>query len=265
MNPLLPAALAGAGVAVAIGLPLPARRAVLAPGRRRITLPAGALPYLVGVVLLLQLGPVGALVGAVLAFVGQRAWEQRKVVAARTAERTSAAEAMAVLAAELRAGRVPSDAFSAAAEVALGPTARALGAAAAATRFGAGPEEGLLRHADACAVPEMVRGLAACWLVCAGTGSSLATAVDRLEEGLRHAARQRELIDTEVAQARATAVLMACLPLFGLGLAFVVGVNPLQILFHTPVGVCALVLGVALDLFGVWWTRKLVASAVGDS
>lgn len=266
MSPVLPAVLAAAGIAVAVGMPLPARRAVLAPSHRSTPRLAGrAVAVAVAAVLLVGLGAVAGALGGALTLVAQRAFRARALARARTAERAAATESLAVLAAELRAGRVPADALAAAADVAVGPTQRALSAAAAATRFGAGPDEGLLRSADACAAADMMRGLAACWQVCAGTGSSLATAVDRLEEGLRGASRQRDLVETEVAQARASALVLACFPAGGLLLAFGLGADPLHVLLHTPVGAACLVAGVTLDVIGFWWARRLVARAADDA
>jgi tight adherence protein B len=180
-------------------------------------------------------------------------------------ERAGAAEALSALAAELRAGRVPAEAFDAAAEAAVGATASAFSSAAAAVRWGGGPEESLKRHASSSAVPEMLVSLAACWQVCSGTGSSLATGVDRLDEALRQAARQRELVEAEVAQARASAGAMACLPLVGILLGYGMGGDPLHVLLHTPPGLVCLALGLGLDLLGLWWTRRLVSSAIGTS
>jgi tight adherence protein B len=183
----------------------------------------------------------------------------------RRAESTAAAEAMAVLAAELRAGRPAGVALSSAAAVAVGPTSTALAEAGSAAGLGAAPAEVLLAHAEATAVPELLRGLAVCWQVCAGSGSSLASAVDRLEDGLRAEQECRDEVHAELAGPRSTAVMLAVLPAFGLLLGTGLGANPLHVLLHTPLGGGCLVVGVALELLGVWWTGRIVRAATGPA
>jgi tight adherence protein B len=188
--------------------------------------------------------------------------QARVVAAGRHTERTRALEALAVLAADLRVGRGPADALAAAADVAVGGTSRALLAAASAARLG-GDVPGALT-AEPSAVSDVLRGLAACWTVCLVAGSGLASGVDRLTEGLRAAEAQRRAVDAELAGPRATALLLAALPLAGIGLAGALGADPLRVLLHTPAGVSCLIAGIALDAAGWLWTRRLVAGASGS-
>jgi len=112
-------------------------------------------------------------------------------------------------------------------------------------------------------VPEVLRALAACWTVCAGSGSGLAVAVERLEEGLRAEQAQRRAVDGELAGPRATAGLLAVLPAGGVLLAVGLGADPLSVLFTTPLGLTCLAVGLGLDALGLWWTGRLVAGAGG--
>jgi len=116
---------------------------------------------------------------------------------------------------------------------------------------------------SATAVPEVLRALAACWTVCAGSGSGLAAAVERLEQGLRAEQTQRLAVQAELAGPRATAGMLAVLPVAGLVLAAGLGADPLQVLLHTPLGQTCLVLGLALDTLGLLWTARLAARAGG--
>lgn len=264
MNGLVPAVLVGAGTAVLVGLPLPRRDAVLGEGRRRdVRPPSWALPVAVLVVLVLPVGVVGAGVAAGLSALGQQAWAARRRARARADERAGAAEAMVVLASELRAGRSPEDALRRASEVACGPVAAALAGGVTAGAYGGSVPDALLRYADDSAVPEMLRALAACWRVCQGMGTSLATAVDQLEEGLRADRRTREDVAAELAAPRTSAFMLAALPLVGLLLGTTMGADPLHVLLRTPVGNGCLVAGVALDLLGLWWTGRIVRKAEG--
>lgn len=196
------------------------------------------------------------------AVAGLRVRRTRAQATARRDERARAVEACSALAGELRAGRSPADALDAAAELGTGPFAVALRTAAGAVRLGGDPAPSLRATPD-CAVPEVLRALAACWTVCAGSGGGLATAVERLEEGLRAEQAQRRAVDAELAGPRATAGLLAVLPAGGLLLAAGLGADPLSVLLTTPFGLLCLTVGLGLDALGVWWTGRLVASAGG--
>jgi tight adherence protein B len=172
---------------------------------------------------------------------------------------------MAVLASELRAGRSPSVALMSAATVASGPAARALAEAGGSTSMGAGAAEALTRRAQESAVPELLTGLAVCWQVCQGAGSSLAVAVDRLEEALRADQVCREEVEAELEGPRSTALLLAGLPLFGLALGSGLGGDPLHVLLRTPIGWACLVAGVGLELAGLFWTGRIVRAAGGSA
>jgi tight adherence protein B len=179
-------------------------------------------------------------------------------------ERARAVEACAVLASELRAGRAPHVALLAAAEVASGPTGELLRAGAASAAVGGDVAQVLVR-AQGCGAPELLRGLGACWAVCAGTGSGLAAAVERLEEAQRDAQARRRAVRAELAGPRATARLLSGLPLLGIALASALGASPLHVLVHTTVGRVCLLLGTALDALGVLWTRRMARRAEGSA
>ena len=263
MTVLLPALFTAAAVVSLVGVPAPPR---LARAARRRDAPRGARPAVVvtvEIVLAMSVGLAGAAVAALGAVLGLRAWTRRAAARTRELERAGATEALAVLGAELRAGRPPADALDGAAAVAVGPLGLTLAAAATGARYGADAGAVLVRSAEECAVPDLLRGLGACWQVCGTTGSSLAAAVERLGEALRAEQVQRQAVDAELAGPRATAVLLAGLPLAGIALASGLGARPVHVLLHTPIGLACLVVGVGLDLLGVWWTGRLVAAAGG--
>jgi tight adherence protein B len=262
---VLPAALAGRAVVVALGLPASRRALVARSGPPRRAVPSLLVGPAVFAPLTLPLGPVGAAVATVLAVLGRRELLRQRRRAERRRERVNAGEAMAVLAGELRAGRAPNVALRSAASVASGPTAVALLEAAGSASLGAAAAEALVRHAEASAVPELLGGLAVCWDVCQGAGSSLAVAVDRLEEALRADQATREEVEAELEGARSTALLLAGLPVLGLGLGSGLGGDPLHVLLRTPVGWVCLCVGVALELLGLWWTGRIVRAAGGDA
>ena len=274
----LAAALAGGAVVVFGALPgYGAHRlsalGVLAAGARsgRALGPAVGWPTRRGAraALLAVAGLAGAAVGgpalAVLAPAGvlgvRRALHGRRRRTAQHSERLRAGEACVVLAGELRAGRAPADALDAAARLAEGATRRVLLSAAAAGRLGGDVPAALAHGVDESASPEVLRGLSACWRVCSRAGSGLAAAVDRLAEGVVTRQEQDRAVETALAGPRATALVLAVLPVGGVGLAAMLGARPWQVLFGTPVGLVCLFAGCALDVLGVWWTNQLVTRA----
>lgn len=240
------------------------------PGPEGLSLAVGRRMLLVAVLGLVALAAVapGLVVPALLAVgavvAGARVRRDRVRAAARRREHERAVEACGALAAELRAGRAPADALLTAAGLAAGPSRTALLAAAGAARLGGDAAAALGSPGDT-AVPEVLRALAACWTVCSGSGSGLASAVERLEEGLRADAAQRRAVDAELAGPRATAGLLAVLPVLGLLLAAGLGADPLHVLLTTPVGLVCLAGGLLLDATGLWWTGRLVARAGGTA
>lgn len=261
---LLAAGLTAGAAAVLVALPQPGAlrfSALHAPASRRPTWQGGRWSLLGLVVpVALVLGPVAAGLTALSAVLVARWSRARTASRLAAAERAGAVEACAALAAELRSGRDPADALAAAAAVAHGPSQGALAAAAAAARLGGDVPAGLTSSSGS-AVAHVLRALAACWTVCATSGSGLAAAVERLEEGLRAEQVQRRAVDAELAGPRATAGLLAVLPAAGLLLAGGLGADPLHVLLGTPVGLVCLVLGLGLDAVGVLWTGRLVRRA----
>jgi tight adherence protein B len=261
VTPLVPALLAAAACAVMVA---PARvgRARLVVGRATPRLP-GSRPVWLSAAAVggLLLGPVAAVLSGVGAVLLRRVLARRRLAVGERAERARALEALAVLAGDLRAGRVPADALAAAASVAAGGAARAFASAASAARLGGDVPAALTAHPSA--VPEVLRGLAACWAVCVTTGSGLASGVERLSDALRAAEVQRRSVQAELAAPRATAGLLAVLPLAGVAMAAALGADPLHVLLHTPAGITCLLAGTALDAAGLLWTQRLVTRAGG--
>ena len=237
----------------------PPLRGARTTSRRRLAGAAVVALLAVGVVL----GPVVAALSAAGAVALLRWRTRRRHERASRAERDGAVEACGALAAELRAGRSPAEALDAAAAVAAGPFGVSLRSAAATERLGGDVAASLLAPVagSPSAVAPVLRALAACWAVCAGTGAGLASAVEHLADGLRADRAQRRALDAELASPRATAGLLAVLPAAGLLMAVGLGADPVHVLLHTPLGLVCLAVGLGLDALGVVWTSRLVAGA----
>jgi tight adherence protein B len=106
-----------------------------------------------------------------------------------------------------------------------------------------------------------LRLLAACWRIGAERGGAFASVVEGLAAALRDEEAHREEITAQLAGPRATARLLAGLPMLGLAMGGALGAHPLSFLFGTLPGLVCLILGVGLDVLGLWWTRCLAAAA----
>src|SRR4051812_48018745 len=260
MSPAVPVLLAAAAGAVLMAAPGGTLRLAALHRRRPDSPPqATAAAAGAGLLVLLALGPVVALLLGAAVLVVRRGVAVRREAEELRREREAGIDALALLAGELRAGRAPASALAAAAEVARGPTRSAFASAAAAARLGGDVPSALISEQSA--VGSTLRGLAACWQVCEQSGSGLAGAIGRLEASARSAEEQRRAVDAELAGPRATAQLLAALPVAGIALAAALGAHPVHVLLHTPAGVGCLLGGLLLDAAGLLWTGRLVRAA----
>lgn len=175
------------------------------------------------------------------------------------------------LTAELTAGRSPEVAFSNAVAVLDAPIAEALihewkGHAQSSKQLMPVSDErpnvdDALERLASRPGAEGLRLLAASWRIGAERGGAFATVIEGLSVALRDEATQRQEIAAQLAGPRATARLLAVLPLPGLAMAAALGASPLRFLFGTAPGVACLVVGIALDVLGLRWTGRLASNA----
>jgi tight adherence protein B len=129
-------------------------------------------------------------------------------------------------------------------------------------RFATGIEMAdLLDQASSRPGAEGLRLLAACWRIGAESGGTFASVVDGLAMALRDEEAHREEVAAQLAGPRATARLLAGLPLLGLAMAAALGAHPVTFLLSTWPGICCLILGAVLDVAGLAWTRRIAESA----
>ncbi|MFF0823772.1 hypothetical protein ACFYUR_25670 [Micromonospora haikouensis] len=96
------------------------------------------------------------------------------------------------------------------------------------------------------------------------TGAPLADLLERIEADARATDRGLAAAAAQAAGSRATAWLLAALPLGGIGLGYGVGVDPVAVLLHTPVGGGCAVVAVVLQLAGLFWAERLGAAPDGS-
>lgn len=105
------------------------------------------------------------------------------------------------------------------------------------------------------------RSVAACIDTAEASGSPLAAVLERLAAQFEADADAAAARAVALAGPKATAKVLSVLPLAGLGLGILMGVDPLGLLLSTPLGAGSLVAGVFLTLVGRWWSSRLVHSA----
>ncbi|MEJ7628885.1 MAG: type II secretion system F family protein [Nocardioidaceae bacterium] len=108
---------------------------------------------------------------------------------------------------------------------------------------------------------EGMQAVAAAWEVAGSSGAALAAVLERLAQGLRSDDDARAEVQAALGPPRATAKMLAVLPLFGLGLGVSIGAHPVGFLLGTPWGLACLSGGVLLSLVGLWWVEQLARAA----
>ncbi|MFI6261681.1 type II secretion system F family protein [Micromonospora sp. NPDC051006] len=194
-------------------------------------------------------GPVAAVALAGYGLLGVRAAVRWQVTRSVERARRRRLDQLAGLAADLRAG-LPVPALS--------------GAATASTVEGADR-----RVADVAAAgrPEpggrLDRLASAAVRLADRTGAPLAELLERIEADARSTDRGLAAAAAQAAGARATAWLLAALPLGGIGLGYGIGVDPVRVLLHTPIGAACTLLAVALQAAGLFWAERLAGTPGG--
>jgi tight adherence protein B len=257
-----------AGLAVAVLLPSPADP-VDASGREGASSrrgrsrggPAAVAVVVAGVgacvALLDGTRLVAGLAAAVfLAGVG-RAVLQRRADKDRARRRALVVEVGEAMVGELRAGRPAPHALARAAEIwpALGPVV-------AAARLDSDVPTAL-RDLGRRPGAEGLTDLAAAWQVSARSGSALAASLAQVVVSARARDHATALVAGELASARATARLVALLPLGTLAMASGIGASPWGFLVGHPVGAGCLLAGATLVVAGLAWIDRIAASVVG--
>lgn len=179
------------------------------------------------------------------------------------AESCALESALDVLAGELRAGAHPVRAFAvAAAESGHRAVAAGLGGVAARARLGADVATGLRDAAASSALPAQWERLAACWELGGEHGLAIAALMQAAQRDIT--ARHRFVAQAEsgMAGARASATLLAGLPVLGVLLGQLIGARPVGFLLAGAGGVLLLI-GVGLVCAGLLWADRITAGAGG--
>lgn len=197
---------------------------------------------------------VAALCGAGAA-AGVRAWSRRRATAQVDTALRGLADGLGALAADLRSGRSLIDAAAAAEQACGDPVAgRSLVVAVRAPESAPAAAPGEI--ADA------LTRISAATRLSTRTGCSLAAVATAVEDDLRARARHRAELRAATAGPRASAVVLAGLPVLGLLMGSGVGADPWRVLTTTAAGQALLVGGLALEAAGLAWSHRLVERAL---
>lgn len=183
---------------------------------------------------------------------------------ARRAEESAALQgALGILVGELRVGAHPVVAFESAAAEVDGTVASSLRAVAARARLGADVAAGLRSVAEHSTVPNYWERLSASWLLAQTHGLAIVALLGAAERDIIERERFTSGVTAAMAGARATAAILAGLPVIGVGLGHLIGAEPLRFLLSGGVGGWFLFVGVTLACAGLWWSDRITDRVLG--
>jgi tight adherence protein B len=113
-----------------------------------------------------------------------------------------------------------------------------------------------------CEIAAELDRVASAWSVAEQHGLALAELLRAARLDLLGRIRFRARTDAALAGARASAAVLAGLPVLGIGLGQLMGAAPLALLVRGGLGSVLLVVGVALICAGLLWTEALVGRVV---
>jgi tight adherence protein B len=177
--------------------------------------------------------------------------------ARRAIESAALQAALDVLAGELRAGAHPVVAFETAAAEVPDDVAASLRAVAARARFGVDVAAGLHAAAAGSAVPTHWRRLAVCWELAHRHGLAIATLMRTAHREFVERERFESRFAAAMAGARTTALVLAGLPVLGIGLGQLVDADPVRFLLSGGLGGGLLVVGTMLACTGLLWSDRI--------
>ncbi len=180
----------------------------------------------------------------------RRSFRSWRASSSEASQRRALRAALAAVAGELAAGGRPDAALGAAA--AAGASHAALFTRAEKVAAAGGDVSAVLSEEPATA------GLAGAWNLAEQAGAPLAAVVERVAADLDAVEEQRRAVAVALAGPRSSAAVLAALPALGLLLGASMGGRPLAFLIGSPAGLAVGAVGVALDLVGLWWMRRIL-------
>jgi len=260
--------MSGAALALALALlvappPPRSRLATARPDPRlrgRAVLIFGTCAVAVAIAAVAPPTAVIALAAAAATAIRRRRARLRRMHRVREAAQLQAA--LEVLVGELRVGAHPVAAFDVAAGETDGPVSAGLRAVAARARLGADVVSGLRSVAVGSPLSAHWARVAACWELAQAHGLAIATLIGMAHRDIVERERFADQVGAGLSGARATAAVLAGLPLLGIGMGELIGAQPLRFLLSGGFGGWLLVVGVLLACAGLLWSDRLTAGVM---
>lgn len=247
-------------LALIVARPSPRRRLSASRHRRPPAVGirgAGCAAAGIGCAAAIVLPPTTVLGIAVVAATVMLRYRRRRRIRRATAEGRALHTALEVLVGELRAGAHPVRAFCVAADDTAGAVAVSLRAVAARARLGADVAAGLAAGGRSSALPAHWERLALCWRLASDNGLGIATVMRAAQRDIGERQRFSDRVSASMAGARATAAILAALPVLGVLLGQLIGAEPLRFLLGGHAGGWLLVIGSSLGCVGLLWSDRI--------
>lgn len=227
---------------------------------RQLPMPVLAIPACLAAVVVLTPSAVAALgLLAATLLTRRRAARRRRDLGAEAVDLQGALD---VLIGELRIGAHPVAAMTAAAQESSGRVADSLSVVAARARLGADVAAGLRAEGHRSSMPWHWERLAVCWQLAQNQGLAVATLMHAAQRDITERERFRGRVEAGLAGARATAAILAGLPLLGVLLGHAIGADPIGFLFAGGGGGWLLVVGAVFVCGGLLWSDRITAGVV---
>lgn len=223
--------------------------------RRRARVPGAVAVGAAAVLCAITVGPVRAmLIGLITAVAAHRLARRRST--ARAKARTDAViTAVDAVLGEVRVGAHPATACAAAGrDGGHGTVPEAFVRAAATAALGGTVAESLTESARR--IPDLAAPAAA-WRLAEQHGLGMADLLETVRADLVARRDHARRLDAGMAGARATAAVLAALPVLGIALGQLMGAAPLSVLLGGGIGSLAALIGIGLIGLGLAWTDRI--------
>lgn len=242
--------------AALLTVPPPGRRLAVAKRPRRrppAALAVIGLPFVVAAAVAAPAATLSGVLAASMAQVRRRHRRRRRL---RRTEGDRMAAALQTVVGELRVGAHPVRAFGTAAAESGGDLGVALRAVAARARLGSDVAAGLRQIGSASVVPVYWSRVEVCWRLAAEHGLPMSLLMRAAQRDILERQRYTDRVQAALAGARATAAILAGLPVLGVVLGELVGAQPVRFLLGG--GGWLLVAGTGLVCAGVGWADRII-------
>lgn len=170
--------------------------------------------------------------------------------------------AIEVLVGELRVGAHPAAAFAVAAHETAGPVAGACRAVAGRARLGADVAAGLRGVGETSVLHAHWERIAVCWQLAADHGLAMSALMQAAQRDIAERQRFSGQVRSGMAGARATATILAGLPVLSVLMGQTIGARPIAFLLGGQLGGCLLVIGLTLVCAGLLWSDRITDRAL---